>query len=134
MTSGVRIRLAARLFVFLASVVAAFQVALVFGAPWGRFTWGGRFPDVLPTGMRAVAALSVALLAGSACLIASRAGMLRRGATRVMRIGVWGVVGYCGLMVLANAATPSPGERILWLPVAVLMLVTSVVVARRRDT
>ena len=42
---------------------------------------------------------------------------------------IWIVVGYSGLGVLANAATPSKWERVLWLPVALGLLATSVAVA-----
>jgi hypothetical protein len=41
------------------------------------------------------------------------------------RLATWGVVVYSALGVLANAATPSAPERALWLPVALLMVVTS---------
>ena len=40
--------LAALVFGLLSLVVAAFQLALVLGAPWGEFTFGGRWRGALP--------------------------------------------------------------------------------------
>lgn len=122
------IRVVGRVFVFLALSVAAFQAALVIGAPWGHLTWGGQYPGVLPVGMRLVAALSFALMVGAVWAIASRAGIFGAEAQARARVAAWAVVAYSGVAVLANAATPSPGERMLWLPVAVAMFASSLAV------
>jgi hypothetical protein len=42
---------------------------------------------------------------------------------------VWVVVTYRALGVIANALTPSPWERIIWLPITLLLLGCSLVVA-----
>ena len=42
--------------------VAAFQVALVFGAPWGAYTHGGRTDGALDTSGHVLAAVSCAIL------------------------------------------------------------------------
>jgi len=120
---------AAFLFGALAAVVAAFHAALALGAPWGKLTWGGKYPGRLPASMRAAAVFSMALLLGFALIVAVRAGVAWpewHGASKYL---VWGVVGYCGLGVIANAITPSRWERILWLPVVVAMLACSLMVA-----
>ena len=109
--------------------VAVFQLALVAGAPWGHLTMGGRFPGRLPSGMRGVAAFSALLLVAFAVIVASRAGLALPGTGLVAPWFVWIVVGYSMLGVLANAATPSRGERSLWLPVTIVLLASSLVVA-----
>lgn len=123
------VTLAAWTFVVLAALVVAFQVALVAGAPWGRLTMGGRFPGRLPRGMRSVAAFSALLLVAFAVMVAGRAGLALPGTSLVAPWSVWIVVGYAVLGVVANAATPSRGERALWLPVTLAMLACSLVVA-----
>lgn len=117
-------------FILLAGIVAAFQLALIAGAPWGHLTWGGRFAGPLPASMRLVAALSFCLIALFALIVAARAGLRGPAWRRRTRLPAWGVVGYCSLGVLANAVTPSPWERIVWLPVVTVMLIASTAVAR----
>jgi len=121
--------LAAYLFVLLTLGTALFQCALVFGAPWGELTLGGRTPGVLPTRLRAVALLSLLLLLAFAAIVAARAALVLPGLQSDSRWLIWGVVGYCGLGVVANAMTPSRRERRLWLPVVICMLVSSGIVA-----
>jgi hypothetical protein len=40
-----------------------------------------------------------------------------------------GVVAYCGVAVLAHIFTPTKWERILWLPMVVIMFITGLLVA-----
>ena len=120
---------AAPVFIVLTAIVVVFQLALAFGAPWGRLSWGGRFPGTLPTSMRALALFSVVLLLGFAVVVAVRAGLLAASWAPQSRMLIWIVVAYCSIGVLANAATPSPWERRIWLPVVLAMLASSLVVA-----
>lgn len=116
-------------FVVLTVFAIGFQLALAVGAPWGHLAWGGRFEGKLPGGVRAMSALSAVLLAVFAMIVATRAGVVLPGWHDASRSAVWAVVAYCALGVVANAATPSRWERIVWLPVVTLMLVTSAYVA-----
>lgn len=127
-----RVKLAARLFTTLAMLVAAFQLVLALGVPWGEVTWGGRFAGRLPDSLRAVAVVSLALMVGFAATLEVRVGNFWPAVRGVSRKLAWGVVAYCGLGVLANAITPSFWERIIWLPVVSVMLVCSLIVARSR--
>jgi hypothetical protein len=120
---------AAWTFIGLVAVVAAFQVALVAGAPWGHLTQGGRHAGPLPASGRAVAAVSIAILLGFAVVVAARAGFTLPAWQPTTRYLVWAVVAYGVLGTFANAVTPSAAERRLWLPIAVAMLVTSLAVA-----
>ena len=123
-------RAAAIVYAGLSLIVACFQAALVLGAPWGALTWGGRFVGVLPGSMRAAAALSMFLMLAFAWMLLSRAHVVRhRPAARPL---AWVVVVYSVIGVLANAATPSAWERIIWLPIVSLMLLCSLIVARAR--
>ncbi len=98
--------------------VAAFQVALAAGAPWGAAAWGGTNPGVLPPGLRAASAgsaIAYALLAATA-----GSGLVPERARRRV------LTGAAGLMVVGtalNLASPSGVERALWTPVAAALAV-----------
>lgn len=122
--------LSARVFALCSLATAAFQLALVTGAPWGHLTMGGQFPGTLPPSARAMAAFSMCLLVAFAWIIVRRAQLADPSTAPRLKRAAWLVVTYCVLGIVANAATPSAPERALWLPVALLMFATSVVVAR----
>lgn len=126
-------RAAAHLFTLLTAGAVMFQLALAGGAPWGSFAWGGRFPGVLPGPMRMASVGSALLLSLLIRVVRSRAGFRGAGAAMSARMPARLVVMFCLLSVAANAATPSAGERRIWLPVTLGLLVTSVIVATARQ-
>ena len=125
-----RATIAARVFLVLTGVVVAFQLALVAGAPWGELTMGGAFPGRLPPRMRFAALGSAVLLAAFGAIVAARAGLALPGWERASRRLIWAVVAYAVVGVVLNAATPSAGERAVWLPVALVLAACALVVAR----
>jgi hypothetical protein len=124
--------LAARLFAFLTLAVVLFQCALVAGMPWGEFAWGGTYPGQLPVEMRVASALSALLLLVLGTVVMTRAGIFLPRWHLLSRKLIWVVVAYCAVGVVANAITPSAWERIVWLPVTIALLATSMVVATKR--
>jgi hypothetical protein len=121
--------LAALSFALLSAAVVAFQIALVCGAPFGEMTLGGKYRGSLPLRVRVVPAVSACLLAGFAVVVAARAGLAFPAFAATSRTLVWIVIAYCAVGVLANYFTPSPRERMVWLPIVSLLLLTSVIVA-----
>ena len=122
--------IAARLYVALITCIILFQIALAAGMPWGEFAWGGSHPGTLPGQLRIASGASVAVLLALAFVVLVRAGLLlQRWKDRTRRL-IWVVVGYSALGVVANAITPSTSERMLWLPVSLLLLLVSLIVAR----
>lgn len=119
-------RIAAFVYVFLAAAVSAFQVALALGAPWGAYAMGGSFPGQLPAKARVASVVQAVLLALTAAVVASRAGVAFSGLAGAAGWLVWLVVGLLSLSLVGNLLSPSAGERKLWVPVLILMLVTSV--------
>lgn len=120
---------AALVFVLFAGLVAAFQVALILGAPWGELTLGGRWRGALPMRVRALPLVSTLLLFAFAAIVAARAGIAFMALKSYATSLVWVVVAYCAVGALANAATPSSRERAIWLPVVTSMLILSLIVA-----
>ena len=123
------VQIAALFFVLITAVVCAFQLALIFGAPFGEFTLGGRWRGRLPLLGRVLAGASLIVLIAFAIVIGSRAGLAFSGLQRVAPVLAWGVVAYCAVGTIANAFTRSRRERMIWLPVVLSMLISSAVVA-----
>lgn len=120
---------AGRLFIGLSLFTIGFQVALVFGAPWGEWTMGGRARGVLNGVWRWVPVLSILILLAFIAIVAARSGLALPGLCEWSNSLIWVVVVYSALGCVANAATPSARERRLWLPVVVLLLGSSLIVA-----
>lgn len=117
------------LFIVLSLFTIGFQVALVFGAPWGEWTMGGRAHGVLTGGWRWVPVLSILILLAFIAIVAARSGLALPGLREWSHSLIWVVVAYSALGCIANAATPSARERKLWLPVVALLLGSSLTVA-----
>lgn len=125
-------QLSAIVFVGLILVVAAFQLGLALGAPWGGIAMGGAFPGVLPPPLRLAALGQIGVLVLSALVILSRAGCALPSWRAVSRRLAWIVVALFAVGVVLNLITPSGWERLIWTPVALGLLLTSLSVARSR--
>lgn len=114
--------------------VAAFQLALALGAPWGSYAMGEAFPGQYPTSMRIEAIFGAALLGVMAAVVLSRAGLALPKLSRASRWLVWVIVAYGVVGLVLNLITPSGGERLIWAPVSLVLLVCSLVVATGKHT
>jgi hypothetical protein len=120
---------AAAVFAIVTAGVIAFQVALALGAPWGSYAMGGAFPGHFPPRMRFAALVQAALLAVTVAIVLSRAGIVLPALAEPARWLVWAVVAVALLALVLNAISPSAGERRIWVPVVLAMLVSSLLVA-----
>jgi len=111
---GDGVRPAAWCFAALSLVVGLFHCAAIAGAPVGHLTMGGRWPGALPPAVRLLSALSMGTMLLMAWAVLARAGVVDRS---MPRWSMRAVLGYLAVAVLMHIATPSPGERQLWLPV-----------------
>jgi hypothetical protein len=120
--------------VFAAAVVGAigFQLALALGAPWGDYAMGGRFPGRLPASMRMVAVAQAVVLALLAAVVLARAGLVLETWASTAAWPIWVVVAFSGVSLILNSITSSKGERRVWVPVAIIMLGSSLFVALAR--
>ncbi len=121
-------------FSLLCGFTILFQLALAFGAPWGELTLGGRHRGVLPGAWRLIPVVSTLLLAGFIVIVLLCAGLIPPAwfppaLPPLAHTLAWVVVGYCALGCVLNTITPSARERRLWVPVLVLMLGSSTMVA-----
>ena len=116
---------AARMAAVLFCILAAFHVALVLGAPWGKYTQGGGTSGTLATSGRIVAGGSFVLAMVMAGAILSRVGQgpLRRLPARVTTVLTWLMTAYAVVGVILNLITRSTAERAVWAPVSIVLLV-----------
>jgi hypothetical protein len=106
------------LYALIIALVVLFQLCLIFGAPWGQITQGGRHEGSLPVTGRVAALLSIPILICMGASITSAAGLMPYWA---------GWTGYAAIAMQAlstilNWITPSQKERLLWGPITSIML------------
>ena len=130
--------LAARAAAVLMLGIAAFQVALVFGAPWGGYTQGGETEGALDTSGRVLAAVAcvILLVMATAILARVRQGPLENAPRRLVTALCWFATIYSALAVVLNLATQSSSERAVFAPTAILLfgLVLTTMVGSRRTS
>ncbi len=121
--------MAALVFAVAAGAVVAFQIALALGAPWGRYAMGGAFPGRFPPSMRVAAVVQALLIGLLAVAVLSAAGLVLPDLAVEFRWLAWIAVVVSALAVVLNAISRSAGERRIWVPVASVLLVSSLIVA-----
>jgi len=104
--------------------VIGFQIALIFGAPWGRLTQGGQHEGALPIPGRIAAAASIVVLAGMGLAILSASG----GWPHWPSWTGWAALAVQAVSMGLNWATPSAAERRLWGPITSFMFAMALVV------
>lgn len=116
-------------FVVVLALLVAFQLALAFGAPWGRFAWGGQNEGTLPVGYRVASAVSTLIYAFLGAVALDRAGVIGMFPQGFSAIAMWVVFGYLALGVLMNLASRSKSERYAMTPVALVLAVLALLIA-----
>jgi hypothetical protein len=122
-------KVAAILYAIVTFGVVAFQLALAAGAPWGAYAMSGTSPGRFSPALRIAAVIQAGLLAGMAAVILARVGLLLPAWSRAAHWLVWIVVALTALSLTLNLITPSAGERAIWAPTLVLLLISSLIVA-----
>ena len=110
-------------------LIAAFQLALALGAPFGRAAWGGG-SERLPRRLRIASGVAVFAWLFAALVVLARVGyevpILSPG---FARIATWVVAGILVVGTLANMASRSRLERAIWAPTSLVLAILVVVVA-----
>ena len=105
--------------------IAFFQIALILGAPLGRYTQGGQHEGALPLSGRIIAAVSIPIVLFQGLAILSAAGFPGLGWP------VWtGWVAFAVTVVstVLNWITPSKPERAVWGPIMLVLSAMALVV------
>ena len=116
--------------VVMTLVVTVFQIALASGAPWGEYAYGGTKTGKLPTGFRINSVVSAFVMLAISGHYLAQLGVfepvLDSAGNSVMN---WVLVGFTGLAALANNATRSKKERMVWGIPTILMFLAALAVA-----
>jgi hypothetical protein len=110
--------------------IAAFQLALALGAPFGRAAWGGT-RTYLPVGLRIASGVAIVVWLVAAAIVLGRIGIeVVPLPVDFLRWGAWALVVLLAIGATMNFASQSPWERFLWGPFAAILAVLAVIVAR----
>jgi len=123
------VEIAANIFAVLIGIVILFQFGLMAGMPWGSYAMGGKFPGQYPPAMRAACIVQIAILALLGLIVLSHAGHMLSDWQSFAAAAIWFVVGFSTLATVLNLITRSKWERMIWAPVSVLLLASSLTVA-----
>jgi hypothetical protein len=121
--------IAALMFALVAGGVVAFQLALALGAPWGAYAMGGAYPGRFPPPLRVAAVAQAVVIGLLAVVVLSAAGLVLPDLAAAVPWLVWVPVVVSAVAVVLNSISRSAGERRIWVPVAMLLLVSSLIVA-----
>ena len=114
-------------FVFACLVI--FQLALILGAPIGKFAWGG-YHEVLPKKLRIASLISVfSYLAFSVTILESAGLVSLFSSDRMVSIVMWLVTTYFFIGVIMNGISRSKYERTVMTPVVLALAVLFLLVA-----
>ena len=120
---------AAIVFAVVTVGAAGFQIALALGAPWGAYAMGGKFPGQFPAPMRVAAVVQALVLIAFVGAVLNHAGLALDAWPSTELWLIWVVVAFSGVSLVLNSITSSKRERLVWVPVAVVMLASSLTVA-----
>jgi hypothetical protein len=114
--------------------IAVFQVALAAGAPWGHAAWGGAHAH-LSTAQRIGSAAAVVVWTAAVLIVLARAGFWRAGKlARLFRWGTWFFAALSAIGALLNFASQSRWENFIFGPLALVLTILCIVVARSAPT
>ncbi|NUN10462.1 MAG: hypothetical protein HUU54_14905 [Ignavibacteriaceae bacterium] len=117
------------LFSILILVIISFQIALAAGKPWGEYAMGGKYPGRFPLPLRIGAVIQAFILLGIGLIVLIRAKMILSFWYSFSETAIWFVAGFTVLGTVLNLITPSKKERMIWGPVSILLLISSLIVA-----
>ena len=119
--------ISAWVFAAVALFAACFQLALGVGAPLGELAMGGKYPGQFPVQMRVAAIVQGVIIGVLAAIVLTKAGVVATPLTAPWLI--WIVVAFSAVSLFVNAISRSPKERRMWVPAAIVMLGSSLIVA-----
>jgi hypothetical protein len=106
-----------------------FQLALIFGAPIGKYAWGGAH-TTLPRNLRIGSAVSILLYGIFAAIILGKAEIITLFNNHaITNIGIWILAIYFCIGVVMNGVSRSKPERNLMTPTALVLAVLTLLIA-----
>ena len=106
-----------------------FQVALIFGAPIGKYAWGGQH-TVLPRNLKVGSVISILFYVSFAIITLSKADLVTILSNQsFLNVAIWVLAGYFWLGVIMNGISRSKPERNLMTPVALALALLTTIIA-----
>ena len=106
-----------------------FQLALIFGAPLGKYAWGGAH-RVLPTNLRIGSVISIVLYGLIAAILVSKAELFTVFTNKeIVGVATWVIAAYFMLGITLNGVSRSKHERNLMTPIVVVLTAATVLIA-----
>lgn len=112
----------------LLTVLALFQLALICGAPWGAFAWGGQH-QVLPARLRIGSAVSILIYGLITAIAWDCVGAIDVFGGSFSDVAMWVIFAYFVLGIVMNAISRSKPERYTMVPMCVALAVLSLLIA-----
>jgi hypothetical protein len=120
---------AAFIFTAVIALLVIFQLALAFGAPLGRFAWGGQH-TVLPTRLRRGSIFAVAVYVAFSVILLAQSGVITIPVLEPVSILLcWMIAAYLFIGIVMNALSRSKPERFVMTPVAAVLTACALLVA-----
>jgi len=121
--------ISAYVFAILSFVIILFQLGLTIGMPWGAASMGGKFPGKYPHRMRVVSLINIFIISFIAAIVLIKSEIIWLQFKSFANVAIDFVVVFSVVATILNTITQSKIERKIWLPVALVLLVTSIIVA-----
>jgi hypothetical protein len=116
--------------VFAYFATALFQLAIVFGAPLGEYSYGGGNKGKLPTPYRIASVFSFIFTLAIAGHYLAQLGFLETLLNyELNQLANFALVGFAALAAIMNNVTRGKKEKQLWGTTTIVMLVAASVVA-----
>jgi hypothetical protein len=110
------------------AALAVLQLALIAGAPLGRFAWGGQ-DQVLPSRRKAGSAISVVLYAIFVLVILQSVDVIAVFPAAIAQVATWVVAAVFFASFVMNGISRSPSERAVMAPVSLALAALCVFLA-----
>lgn len=116
--------------VVVLAIVSLFQIALILGAPMGEYAFGGQYPGKLPLKLRIGSVVTLGIYAAQIGHYLAQASVLPKLLSPSLNtVTNWVFVGIFVVGLVLNSISRSEKERKMWVPVLLLSVVLSVLVA-----
>ena len=119
----------AYIFIVLSIGIAIFQLLLAFGAPYGEYTLGGKYPGKLPRNLRIAAIFQILILLGFTLMVVSKSGIAFDALYYVARVGIWVVFAFFIMGTILNLSSPSKKEKMVMGPLNIIAMICTFLIA-----
>ena len=111
-------------------IVAAFQMLLASGRPWGAAAWGGANPGVLPATFRIASGFAALLWLGFAAVVLTYGRILLFEVSRELTgPALWVLTALLGVGTVMNGISRSKRERLMWTPISLTAFLLTLALA-----